>query len=60
VALEGFAETAPRFTAAGAAGILAVASRTILPFYVRLLANQYHKNIICNVTDKNRLDLSAT
>ncbi len=32
-------------------------SRTILPYYIRLLANQYHKNITCNVNDGNKLEI---
>ncbi len=35
-------------------------SRTVLPFYVKLLTNQYHKNITCHVSDRNRMELSAS
>lgn len=35
-------------------------SRTVLPFYIRLLANQYHKNITCHVSDRNRMELSVS
>jgi len=35
-------------------------SRTILPFYIKMLTTQYHKSITCNVNNGNRLELSAT
>jgi histidine phosphotransferase ChpT len=34
-------------------------SRTILPYYVRILASQYKKNITCHISGGNKLELVA-